>query len=203
MSTGSNLDRALAPGRSRPSEPEKEDGREPFNLRIDGIKLEDGKLLLRTEGTERDLALSTLNATGRFENGRHFIDAELQAAGRVDEPASGPLTLQLRAHRNNGDWSGNVRLQAAGAQVVAGASHGPHMRVQLSELVLPPDVTQLVLSWWPLVTDVRGQARLVREYQEVEVEADFDAASASVALQGDFDSSMRGPPVGFVWRFAT
>ena len=184
---GSNLERALAPTREQP-EPRKTEGGEPLNLRINGISVEGGKLLLRTDGNERELALTTLDATGSFENGERFIDAELEARGQVDEPAHGPLALKVRAHRDDGEWSGSVRFEAAGALVVAeGASHGPRTRVQLSELVLPPDVTQAVFSWWPLVAEVRGQARLVREDRQVQVEVALDAASANVTLQGEFD----------------
>ncbi len=184
---GTNLERALAPTHKRPEQP-RAPGEPPFNVRIHDVAVKGAALSLRTEGSERALEIAGLDLAGRFEEGKHFIDAALRGEGRVEAPAKGPLTLQLGAHRDDGTWSANVRLQAAGAQLVAeGASEGSHTRVQVHELVLPPDVTQAVIARWPLVTALRGQARLLRDGHDLEVDATLEAATARAALEGHFN----------------
>ena len=193
---GSNLSRAIAPARKKERGRRRRPGEPLFSVRIDAFAIEDASLSLRTEGRERELRLTHLDASGRYEAGRAFIDTELRAEGRVNAPAEGPLTLEARAHRDDGGWNGRVQLQAAGATVLAeGASEGPHTQIELLELVLPPDVTQAVLPQWPLVAVVRGQGRLVREGPDFDVKAELEAASARVALEGHLDletSTSRG-----------
>ncbi len=191
---GLNLARALAPRTPAPEQPE--DPAAPRGkLRVDlrELLLQDGYVEFEQETADGVMQVQLEDLDGRaratYAAATQSFDATVDATGGLALPVKGPVKLSLQGKGEEGAFSGDVNLSAAGLVLEASGAmpKEEELSAEVRRLVVPPEVARAFVPSYPLQVPLTAKGTGGLSGNVARAALDARAGSTTLEVNGDFN----------------
>lgn len=191
---GLNLARALAPRTPAPEQPE-DPAAARGKLRVDlkELLLEDGYVEFEQETADGVLQVQLEDLDGRaqatYAAATQSFDATVDATGGLTLPVKGPVKLSLKGQGQEGAFSGDVNLSAAGLELDASGAmpKEEELSAEVRRLVVPPEFARAFVPSYPLQVPITAQGTGGLSGNVARAALDARAGSTTLEVDGDFN----------------
>ena len=187
---GTNLQRAIAERNPSP-EPEKKDEKSSLGFVLEGLEIRDGVVdsLQRSGGATRHIHLDEVVTHGSARMVGGALGARLEVVAHVSAPLDRPLHLNLQATGAGERRDARLALELGAARLVARANMQDerHADVRIDSLAVPHEIARAFATSYPLRAAVSLSAAARRSGDELSLQLDAKAASATARMDADFD----------------